>query len=164
MTDADLLVFTAGWSCYKFSNIPHDKTADEYSAIAGVTEFSDIDFPLIRLGEIHLIYAEACMHVGGDASAQVAALAARAKVAAPATVNEDYLIAERARELMWEGHRRTDLVRYGKFTSKDFPWTFKGGSFQGNVDLGDHMNIFPIPSSELTTNLDLVQNPGYAGR
>ena len=63
-----------------------------------------------------------------------------------------------------EGHRRTDLVRYGKFTSKDFPWTFKGGSFQGNVDLGDHMNIFPIPSSELTTNLDLVQNPGYAGR
>ena len=164
MTDADLLVFTAGWSCYKFSNIPHDKTADEYSAIAGVTEFSDIDFPLIRLGEIHLIYAEACMHAGGDASAQVAALAARAKVAAPATVNEDYLIAERARELMWEGHRRTDLVRYGKFTSKDFPWTFKGGSFQGNVDLGDHMNIFPIPSSELTTNLDLVQNPGYAGR
>jgi hypothetical protein len=164
MTDADLLVFTAGWSCYTFSNIPHDKTADEYSAIAGVTEFSDIDFPLIRLGEIHLIYAEACMHAGGDASAQVAALAARAKVAAPATVNEDYLIAERARELMWEGHRRTDLVRYGKFTSKDFPWTFKGGSFQGNVDLGDHMNIFPIPSSELTTNLDLVQNPGYAGR
>ena len=163
MTDADLLVFTAGWSCYKYTNIPStDKTGETYAAEA--VTLSDIDFPLIRLGEIHLIYAEACMHAGGDASAQVAALAARAGVAAPATIDEDFLIAERARELMWEGHRRTDLVRYGKFTSKDFPWPFKGGSFQGNVDLGDHMNIFPIPSSELATNLDLVQNPGYAGR
>ena len=164
MTDADLLVFTAGWSCYKFSNIPHDSTADKYAEIASSQKYSDIDFPLIRLGEIHLIYAEACLHAGGDASAQVKALADRAKVAAPATIDEDFLIAERARELLWEGHRRTDLVRYGKFTSKDFPWPFKGGSFQGNVDLGDHMNIFPIPSSELATNLDLVQNPGYAGR
>lgn len=159
-----LLVFTSGWSCYKYNNIPHDKTAEEYAAIAGVTEYSDVDFPLIRLGEIHLIYAEACMHAGGDASAQVKALADRAKVTAPSKIDENFLIAERARELMWEGHRRTDLVRFGKFTSKDFPWPFKGGSFQGNVDLGDHMNIFPIPISELTTNLDLVQNPGYTGR
>ena len=163
MTDAELLVFTSGWSCVKYTNIPStDKTGEKYAASAKV--LSDIDFPLIRLGEIHLIYAEACMNIGGDASAQVAALASRAKVSAPTTITEEFLIAERARELMWEGHRRTDLVRYGKFTSKDFPWPFKGGSFQGNVDLGDHMNIFPIPISELTTNLDLVQNPGYTGR
>ena len=163
MSDADLMIFTSGWSCIKYTNIPStDKTGEKYAADAVV--LSDIDFPLIRLGEIHLIYAEACMHVGGDASSQLAALAARAKVAAPAAVTEEFLIAERARELMWEGHRRTDLIRYGKFTSKDFPWPFKGGSYQGNVDLGDHMNIFPIPISELTTNLDLVQNPGYAGR
>ena len=84
--------------------------------------------------------------------------------AAPAVIDEDFLIAERARELMWEGHRRTDLVRYGKYTSKDFPWPYKGGSVQGNVDLGDHMNIFPIPSTEMASNLDLIQNPGYAGR
>ena len=163
MEDADLLVFTSGWSCIKYTNIPStDKTGEKYAAIA--TTLSDIDYPLIRLGEIHLIYAEACMHAGGDASAQLAALAARAGVEAPAAVTEDFLIAERARELMWEGHRRTDLIRYGKFTSKNFPWPFKGGSFQGNVDLGDHMNLFPIPISELTTNLDLVQNPGYTGR
>lgn len=159
MEDA-LLVFTAGWSCYKFSNIPHDQTAEEYSAIAGVTEYSDIDFPLIRLGEIHLIYAEACMHAGGDASAQIAALAERAGVSAPAKIDEEFLIAERARELMWEGHRRTDLIRYGKFTSADFKWPYKGGFYQGGK-LGDHMNIFPIPSTELATNLDLKQNPGY---
>ena len=164
MTEADLMVFTAGWSCYKFSNIPHDKTADEFSAQAASIVFSNVDFPLIRLGEIHLIYAEACMHAGGDASAQMAALAARANVAAPTVIDENFLIAERARELMWEGHRRTDLVRYGKYTSKDFPWPYKGGSVQGNVDLGDHMNIFPIPSTEMASNLDLIQNPGYAGR
>ena len=160
----DLKNFTDGWSCYKFSNIPHDKTADEFSAQAASIVFSNVDFPLIRLGEIHLIYAEACMHVGGDASAQMAALAARANVVAPTVIDENFLIAERARELMWEGHRRTDLVRYGKYTSKDFPWPYKGGSVQGNVDLGDHMNIFPIPSTEMASNLDLIQNPGYAGR
>ena len=164
MTEADLMVFTAGWSCYKFSNIKHNQTADQFVAEVGTQTYSDIDFPLIRLGEIHLIYAEACMHAGGNAAEQVKALADRAGVAAPAVIDEDFLIAERARELLWEGHRRTDLVRYGKFTSKDFPWPFKGGSFQGNVDLGDHMNIFPIPSTELATNLDLIQNPGYAGR
>ena len=162
--EMELKNFTDGWSCYKFSNIPHDKTADEFSAEASSLVFSNIDYPLIRLGEIHLIYAEACMHVGGDASAQIKALADRAKVAAPAVIDEDFLVAERARELMWEGHRRTDLVRYGKYTSKDFPWPYKGGTLQGNVDLGDHMNLFPIPSSEMASNLDLVQNPGYAGR
>lgn len=163
-TIEELKNFTDGWSCCKFSNIPHNKTADEFSTEASSLVFSNIDYPLIRLGEIHLIYAEACMHVGGDASAQIKALADRAKVSTPETVDQDFLIAERARELMWEGHRRTDLVRYGKFVSKEFPWPYKGGSLQGNVALGEHMNIFPIPSSELASNLDLVQNPGYAGR
>ena len=123
---------------------------------------SDIDFPLIRLGEIHLIYAEACMHEGGDASSKLAELASRAGVAATsqASVNQDWLVAERARELMWEGHRRTDLVRYGLFTSEKFLWPFKGGELTGKA-LGDHMNIFAIPKTEREANPDLEQNPGY---
>ena len=69
-------------------------------------------------------------------------------------------MAERARELMWEGHRRTDLVRYGLYTGDAYLWTYKGGSPQGQA-FADHMYIFPIPASEMASNPMLVQNEGY---
>ena len=156
----NLNTFLNGWSCIKYNNVPHDMDAVDYAATAATKNFSDIDWPLIRLGEIHLIYSEACMHAGGDASAQIKALADRAGVAAPATIDADFLMAERARELMWEGHRRTDLIRFGKWLS-GYNWTYKGGNF-GGQDLPSHFNVFPVPSTELATNLDLQQNPGYA--
>ncbi len=156
----NLNTFLNGWSCIKFNNVPHDMDAVDYASTAATKNFSDIDWPLIRLGEINLIYAEACMHAGGDASAQVKALADRAGVAAPKTIDENFLMAERARELMWEGHRRTDLIRYNKWIS-GYNWTYKGGNFSGQ-DLPTHFNVFPVPSTELATNLELQQNPGYA--
>ena len=159
--EGNLNTFLNGWSCIKYNNVPHDVDPVEYAATAATKNFSDIDWPLIRLGEIHLIYAEACMHAGGDASAQVAALAERAGVAAPAAIDADFLMAERARELMWEAHRRTDLIRYGKWIDGGYNWTFKGGNF-GGQPLPAHFNVFPVPSTELATNLDLQQNPGYA--
>jgi hypothetical protein len=87
----NLNTFLNGWSCIKFNNTPHDVDPVDYAATAATKNFSDIDWPLIRLGEIHLIYAEACMHVGGSASAQVAALASRAGVAAPKEITEEWL-------------------------------------------------------------------------
>jgi hypothetical protein len=156
----NLNTFLNGWSCIKFNNVPHDMDAVDYASTAATKNFSDIDWPLIRLGEINLIYAEACMHAGGDAAAQVKALADRAGVAAPKTIDAEWLMAERARELMWEAHRRTDLIRYGKWIS-GYNWTYKGGNF-GGQDLPSHFNVFPVPSTELATNLELEQNPGYA--
>ena len=154
--------FLNGWSCIKFNNTPHDIEPSAYSAVAASKKFSDIDWPLIRLGEIHLIYAEACMHAGGSAQDQLEALTGRVNATVPAQITEEWLMEERARELMWEGHRRTDLIRYGKWIS-GYNWTYKGGKFEG-IDLPSHFNIFPMPYIELTANLDLVQNPGYAGR
>ena len=156
----ELNTFLNGWSCIKFNNVPHDSTAVDYAATAAKKNFSDIDWPLIRLGEINLIYAEACMHAGGNASAQVKALTDRAGVSAPSKIDEEWLLAERSRELMWEAHRRTDLIRYGKWIS-GYNWTYKGGNF-GGQDLPAHFNIFPVPSTELSTNPDLEQNPNYA--
>ena len=103
------------------------------------------------------------MKAGGDASAKLAELAKRAGVAAvkQSEVTADWLMAERARELMWEAHRRTDLIRYGKWIDGGYNWTYKGGNFTGQA-LPSHFNIFPVPSTELATNLDLNQNPGYA--
>lgn len=160
--DGALYVFLNGWSCLKFNNIPHNMDQDSYLATAASKAYSDIDFPMIRLGEIYLIYAEACMNLGqaNTALPKVQDLAARAGVTAPTSITQEWLIEERARELMWEGHRRTDLIRYGKFTSSSFLWTYKGGSFSGQ-GFDDHMKIFAIPASELASNPELHQSPGY---
>ena len=161
MNDA-LYVFLNGWTCLKFNNIPHNMTNDEFLATAASKAYSDIDFPMIRLGEIYLIYAEACMNLGqaNTALPKLQELTDRAGVSAPSSVTADYLLEERARELMWEGHRRTDLIRYGKFTTPSFLWTYKGGTFTGQ-GFDDYMKIFAIPSSELASNPELHQNPGY---
>ena len=158
----DGALYVNGWSCLKFNNIPHNMDQDSYLETAASKAYSDIDFPMIRLGEIYLIYAEACMNLGqaNTALPKVQELAARAGVTAPTSITQEWLIEERARELMWEGHRRTDLIRYGKFTSSSFLWTYKGGSFSGQ-GFDDHMKIFAIPASELASNPELHQNPGY---
>ena len=157
-----LYVFLNGWSCLKFNNIPHDMDNDSFLATAASKAYSDIDFPMIRLGEIYLIYAEACMNLGqaNTALPKLQELSSRAGVQAPTSITTDFLLEERARELMWEGHRRTDLIRYGKFTSSSFLWTYKGGSFSGQ-GFDDYMKIFAIPASELAANPELHQNPGY---
>ena len=162
--EEELYAFYYGWTCFKYNNIPHDKTVEEFSEAAKQETLSDIDFPMIRLGEIYLIYAEACMHAGGDASAQLAELAKRAGVQATkqAEVTEEWLMAERARELMWECHRRTDLIRYGQYGGEQatYNWTYKGGQPNGTT-FSEHLNIFAIPITEMAANPDLIQNPGY---
>ena len=167
--EGNLNTFLNGWSCIKYNNVPHDMDAVDYAATAATKNFSDIDWPLIRLGEIHLIYAEACMELGETETAlpKLAELAERAGVNAPtkAVVEnvsgaDHWLMAERARELMWEGHRRTDLVRYGLYTGSDYLWSYKGGSPQGQA-FESHMVLFPIPASEMASNKNLVQTDGY---
>ncbi len=179
--DGALYVFMNGWSSLKFNNIPHDRTEEEFLPTAATEGFADVDFPMIRLAEIYLIYAEACLHVGGDASEQIRALRQRAgwpvygdesSGAGPGDgsgqssgfnvlVDTDFLVAERARELMWEAHRRTDLIRYGLYDTASYLWPYKGGDSYGGQSFQSHMRIFPIPPTELATNKALQQNPGY---
>lgn len=160
---SDLSKFLQGWTCFKYNNIPHNQSEAEFNETAKIKGFSDIDFPMIRLAEIYLIYAEACMNLGNDASAipYVKKITDRAGVSAPSSITKDWLVAERARELLWEGHRRTDLIRYKLFTSDSFLWPWKGGVILGQ-GFADYMTIFAIPASELSSNKELTQNPGYA--
>ena len=82
-------------------------------------------------------------------------------IEAPKEITQDYLVAERARELMWEAHRRTDLIRYGLYDTQAYLWPYKGGdSFAGQA-FPSYKLIFPIPPTELAANDLLVQNPGY---
>ena len=138
-------------------------TDESYLDISAVKSFSDVDFPMIRLAEVYLIYAEACMNLGTPSQAQpyMEELASRAGVDAPSEITPDFLVAERARELLWEAHRRTDLIRFGLYDTATYLWPYKGGdSFSGQA-FPSYKCLFPIPPTELATNDQLVQNPGY---
>lgn len=162
--DGALYSFMNGWSCLKFNNIPHDQTNESFLSQSALKDFADVDFPMIRLGEIYLIYAEACMNLGQESVALpvLSELSARAGVSAPTEVTEDFLVAERARELLWEAHRRTDLIRYGLYNTSEYLWPYKGGDRYAGQAFAAHMLLFPIPPTELATNDGLQQNPGYA--
>jgi starch-binding outer membrane protein, SusD/RagB family len=61
---------------------------------------------------------------------------------------------------MWEGHRRTDLIRYGQFTTGTYLWAWKGGVASG-TGVDSKYNLYPIPADDLAANPNLTQNPGY---
>lgn len=161
--DGALYSFMNGWSCLKFNNIPHDQTDESYLPVSATKSFSDVDFPMIRLGEIYLIYAEACLNLGAPSVAipRLSELSARAGVLPPAAYDKDYLVAERARELMWEAHRRTDLIRFGLYHTGGYLWPYKGGDAYSGQPFPAYRCIFPIPPTELAANDALIQNPGY---
>ncbi len=145
--------------------------------VAGVagssSNFVDTDFPVFRLADAYLMYAEAQMRKGGainggtlanaDATSlgYINALRTRAKgVSVGATaVNLDFIIDERARELHWEAFRRQDLIRFGKYTT-GYNWAWKGNSLNG-TSISDNMKLFPIPANSLKANPNLTQNNGY---
>lgn len=153
-----------GWAVYKFSNLTSDGTP------ASDSQFPDTDFPLFRLGEIYLNYAEAVKRGGQGGSESQAVeyinlLRARGYGGTSGNINAsqmtlDFILDERARELYWEGVRRTDLIRYDYYTTNKYIWAFKGGVKNG-VQVDNYKNLFPIPLSDLSVNSSLTQNDGY---
>lgn len=132
-----------------------------------IKDFSGADFPLFRLSDAYLMYAE-CALRGASTANNSQALTyineVRTKRGAIAINNTqltlDFILAERARELNLEGQRRTDLIRFGKFTGGSYVWPWKGGVASGKA-IPDYYNLFPIPSTALQSNPNLKQNPGY---
>lgn len=159
-------------SISNFNNgIPAPKFENKTSGGADGSDlaFADTDFPVFRLADAYLIYAEAHLRGGGgdpvQALAYLNAIRERAYGDASADVPADsltlsFVLNERGRELLWEAHRRTDLVRYGLFTGSDYVWAWKGGAPLGTAT-ESFRNLYPLPASELTANPNLVQNPGY---
>ncbi|WP_421889665.1 RagB/SusD family nutrient uptake outer membrane protein [Marinoscillum sp.] len=157
-------VFTEGYLCEKFKNITS-------AGIKGKNDiFVDTDFPLFRLADVYLMYAEAVKRGGTGGNEATAldyinALRTRAYGNASghislADLTLDFILDERGRELYWEGHRRTDLIRYGRYSDGDYLWDWKGNVKDGKV-MPAHLDIFPIPSSDLGLNTNLKQNKDY---
>jgi hypothetical protein len=159
----DITQFTDGFSITKFKNVTRS------GAPGSSLDFSDVDMPIFRLPEMYLIYAEATLRGGnGDkalALQYINDLRERAYGNTSGDISAgdltlDFILDERARELYWEGYRRTDLIRYGKFTSSSYVWPWKGGVKSG-TGVQDYRNLYPLPNTDVTANPNLVQNPGY---
>lgn len=166
----DISDFSNGLHVNKYVNIRSDG-----GATSDVTNtFADVDFPIFRLSEMYLIYAEAYLRGGGGDA--VTALDYLNKIRFRA-YDDSYgpddvgklssldltlqtVLDERGRELYWEGHRRTDLIRYGLLTTGTYLWPWKGGVSSGTA-VDSKYNLFAIPSTNLSANTNLTQNPGY---
>ncbi|WP_210513921.1 RagB/SusD family nutrient uptake outer membrane protein [Hymenobacter terricola] len=171
----DLTSFTDGYGVTKWRN----KTSTGANGNDPQQIFVDTDFTLFRLADVQLMYAEAVLR-GGTGGTQTQALAyvnglrdraygnagggTDGRITLAELTAPNFILDERGRELYWEGTRRTDLVRFGKFTT-GYNWPFKGYSGPADTkaghDIAAFRNLYPLPSTDLVANPTLVQNPGY---
>lgn len=157
-----------GYFLEKWTNLTDEGQVASNTVDGGV----NTDFPLFRLADVYLMLAESVLR-GGSGSSQGTALdlinqlrqrafgenyAASGKITA-ADLTADFILDERARELCWECTRRTDLIRYNKFTTANYIWQWKGGIKDGRA-VDAKYNIYPIPTSDLTANPNL-KNENY---
>ncbi len=167
---SDISDFSNGLHVKKYVNIRSDG-----GATSDVTNtFADVDFPVFRLSEMYLIYAEAYLRSGGGDAATALDYLNKIRFRAygdsygPGDIGKlssldltlQTVLDERGRELYWEGHRRTDLIRYGLLTTGTYLWPWKGGVSSGTA-VDSKYNLFAIPSTNLSANTNLTQNPGY---
>ena len=154
-----------GYLFTKWTNLKDNGEAASNTASYGAAT----DFPLFRLADVYLMYAEAVVRGGNGGSREQALqyineLRKRAYGEASGNIKEsqltkEFIIDERARELYMEGYRRTDLIRFGQFTTSSYIWEWKGGTKDG-MAVDNKYNYYPIPSTDLTANPNL-KNEGY---
>lgn len=135
------------------------------SGISDDPNYQENDYVIYRLTEIYFNKAEAIMRKnGGTATTEAVDLinasrkrsfsdtdwSSAAYTASSLTLDE--LLAERGREFIFEGKRRTDLIRFGKFTT---------GTWWDHSASDATKALFPIPHVQISLNPNLTQNPGY---
>lgn len=138
----------AGIRVVKFA--PNPTTQRQFS--------SPNDVPIMRISDIYLIRAEAKFRSSDIAGALADINFIRSKRSAegktlPAltSLTEEDILKERGFELYWEGLRRQDLIRFGKFTD----------AYQEKPVTDASKQLYPLPTSATDVNENLKQNPGY---
>lgn len=169
--------FYNGYACIKWRNV----TKDRKELTPGGTTYTSIDYPMFRTADAYLMAAEAILRgasgTRSEALSYINEIRDRAYMSGTygngvsGRINDsqltlDFILDERARELHTELVRRTDLIRFDKYT-KGYNWDWKGsdgnaGNYVGK-DVNDKYKLYPIPQSEFTVNPNLKQNPNYAG-
>ncbi len=162
----DIAQFTDGYAITKFRN----RKLDGSPATHAHPDFVDTDWPMYRLADAYLMFAEAVVR-GGNGGTRAEALGYINQIRTRAYGNTsgniadpdmtlDFILDERGRELYWEGHRRTDLIRFGKFTGGSYIWPWKGKVKEG-IATDSYRDLFPIPAADIGANPTLQQNEGY---
>ena len=157
--------YNDGYPCIKWTNKKKDG-----SALSNQT-FASTDYVFYRLADAYLLYVEAIKRGGngGDVGKAVSLyneIQQRAfgdnshNISSLDDISMDQLLDERSRELYFEGHRRTDLIRFGSFVD-NLNWSWKGGAEGGIVKLDSKYNVYPIPQTDLEANPNLKQTKGY---
>ena len=154
----DIFTFTSGgYKSQKFTNVNHDGSA------ASAQGHVDTDWPLFRAADAHLMLAECAARGKADQAKGLASLNAvreRAGLDKVTSFTAQDVLDERSREFLWEGCRRSDLVRFGQFTTDAYLWEYKGSAKDGQA-VADHRNLFPLPPADVNANSNLKQNAGY---
>lgn len=152
-----------GYSIVKFTNLKDDGTFVTDEGMVST------DFPMIRLADVYLMYAESVVRGGGGDLQQALDLVNQIRHRAfggdegkisTAQLTLDFILEERGRELFWEATRRTDLIRFGRFTGASYLWQWKGGVVDGRAT-DAKFNLYPIPVTDMAANPNLIQNTGY---
>ncbi|MDP3463380.1 MAG: RagB/SusD family nutrient uptake outer membrane protein [Bacteroidales bacterium] len=119
--------------------------AGKYEIKMGAKENLSNNFPLFRLTDFYLMKAETVIRQGGNGDEWINPIRERADVAPWSGATIDQLLAERGRELWLEGHRRQDLIRYGKWENAWWEKPATDGS----------KRTFPIPKWAIDANPNL---------
>lgn len=150
---------------YQGYAVPKWQNVSSTGVAGGNPTFPETDLPVFRLADAYLIYAEAVLRGASNGSQSTAVeyvnnVRERAGLGRDIDASEltlDFMIDERGREFIWEGHRRSDLVRFGLFTGSQYVWSWKGGQ-QSGASLGACKDVYPLPVGELSANPNLPPN------
>jgi hypothetical protein len=126
----------------------------KFPYIAGSDRYTGNDFPIFRYADVLLMKAEALLQLGnaGEALELVNQVRGRAGVEPFTSLDFENLLAERGRELYAEGHRRSDMIRFGVYLEPRWEKTNASPSY---------VTLWPIPQSQIDANENLIQNDGY---
>lgn len=155
--------FYDSWGGVKFTGVYSTaalpKLSDRQSK-----DWPDTDIPLIRLAEAYMIQAEAMFRKGDNAGALSIinnTIRARANADPLSSLDEEKLLDEWSREFWFEGRRRIDLIRFGRFFGKEadlyrYHWEGRMGKQDGpqffTTETPEYMNWFPVPSEDKRSN------------
>jgi len=142
MTDADPEFQVAGIRSQKYEIQRNNPNGDQSN-----------DYVVFRYADALLMKAEASFRLGktADALAEINKIRVRSGVTPMTTLTDKDILAERGREMAWEGWRRNDMIRFGTFSQER--------KFMKN--LNKTRELFPIPQARIDANPLLKQNPGY---
>ena len=146
----------SGYMCIKYVYTNEDDYENTSGSVS-LNTFNNADWPLFRLADTFLMLAE-CQLNGVECNGQHYFDEVRGRAGLdPEVLTKDNLLDERCRELYWEGHRRSDLIRFGKFTGSNYVWSWKGG-IEAGQGIDAHRNLYAVPTQYVNT---LGQNTGY---